>query len=189
MKMNHDIAHTGGNPRKRGTALKKYASVGVGLLSVVFALAMMAGPADAKAHHHNHHHRRGGGGGGGITCGPGTTNVGGTCVANPPSGPVGNSNVAITPNAVTMNLDGSFSASVVVSGLPATIGMAAAAPATCGPAGTFAVAPTAATDALGRLQALVFKGAPGCVPGTYPIVFNETAAPFQSFTGFLTLHF
>jgi hypothetical protein len=169
--------------------LKKFASVGASLLTVVVALAMMAGPADARSHRHHRHHHHGGGGGGGVVCGPGTTNVGGTCVANPPTGPIGNGNVAVNPSSITMNLDGTFSASVVVSGLPPAIGIAATAPGTCGPNGTFNIAATGATDALGRLQALVFKGAPGCVPGSYPIVFTETGSPFQSFTGFLNLHF
>jgi hypothetical protein len=169
--------------------LKKYLSLGVSMLAVVVALAMMAGPADARARRHHRHHRGGGGGGGGVTCGPGTVLVNGVCTAVPPSGPVGNGNVNISPNSVTMNLDGSFSASVVVSGLPPAIGITSSASATCGPNGTFVVAATGATDALGRLQALVFKGAPGCVPGSYPITFAETGSPFQVFTGFLQLHF
>jgi hypothetical protein len=169
--------------------LKKFASVGVSLLAVVVTMAMMAGPADARARRHHRHHR-GGGGGGGVTCGPGTTLVGGVCVANPPTGPIGNGNVAISPSSITMNLDGSFSASAVVSGLPPAIPIGAVtAAATCGPAGTFAALPLGPVDALGRLQLLIFKGAPGCVPGTYPIVIAEGASPFQSFTGFVQLHF
>jgi hypothetical protein len=168
--------------------LRKFASAGISLLAVVVVLTMLEGPADARVHRHHRHHRHRGGGVG-VTCGAGTVNVNGVCTPTGSPGPIGNGNVNFSPNSVTMNLDGSFSASVVVSGLPPNIGMTGTAAGTCGPNGTFNLAATGATDALGRLQVLVFKGAPGCVPGSYPVVFTETGSPFQSFTGFLNLHF
>jgi len=172
--------------------LKKFASAGIGLLSVVVALAMMAGPADARAHRHHRHHRHGGGGGGpGIVCGPGTTNVNGVCVANPPSGPIGNNNFNINPSSITMNLDGTFSASATLSGLPPNIAFNAATAPQCGPGGAaIGLALTGPTDALGRAQLLVFRaGAPGCVPGSYPITLTEATSPFATFVGIVNLHF
>jgi hypothetical protein len=163
--------------------LKKFASVGVSLLVVVVTLSMLAGPADARSRHHGRHHRRGAGPG--ITCGTGTTNVGGVCVANPTPGPIGNGNVSISPSSITMNLNGSFSASIVVSGLPPLIPVAVTT-FTCPTPVAFTV--TSPPDALGRMQ-LVIGEFGGCVPGSYPIVFTETASPFQSFTGFINLHF
>jgi len=170
--------------------LKKFATLGVSFAAVMLSVTAFAAPASARAHrHHRHHHH--GGGGGGIVCGAGTVLVNGTCVPTGPTGPVGNANVNFNPSSVTMNLDGTFSASVIVSGLPPAIGIGAVTPPpTCGPAGTFGVALTSGVDALGRLQALVFRaGAPGCVPGTYPVTFTEATSPFATFTGFITLHF
>lgn len=164
--------------------MKKFASVGVSLLVVVVTLSMLAGPADARRRHHRHH--RGGNNGSGITCGPGTSNVGGVCVANPNPGPQGNGNVAINPNAITMNLNGSFSSSVTVTGLPPLIPVTVT-PFSCGTT-TVLFTVTGGPDALGRLQAVIGTFG-GCVPGSYPIVFTETASPFQSFTGFIQLHF
>jgi len=169
--------------------LKKYATLGIGLLSVVTALALMAAPADARAHRHHRHHRHGGGGGGGgITCGPGTVNSGGTCVPVP-TGPTGNGNVNITPNNVTMNLDGTFASSVVVSGLPPLTPVTTNTGITCGTSTITVTLNTANTDALGRIGATIANGTPSCVAGTYPLTFTETTSPFQTFTGFLTLHF
>jgi hypothetical protein len=161
---------------------------GVGVLAALLGVALLlASPADARRHHHHHHHR--GGGGGGVVCGPGTVLVNGVCTPVPNPGPQGNANVVISPSDVTMNLNGTFAASAVVSGLPPLANSNAVAPTTCG-TGTFTIAPAAAvSDALGRRQVTIAKAATGCVPGTYPIVFTETVSPFQSFTGFITLHF
>ncbi|MBV8957465.1 MAG: hypothetical protein JO054_08055 [Actinobacteria bacterium] len=167
--------------------MKKYASVGIGLLSVLVALSMMAGPADARAHRHHRHHRHGGGGSGPV-CGAGTVLSGGVCVAVP-VGPVGNGNVAITPSSVTLTNTGNFTTNIVVSGLPplsgaiafASPGLTAACP------GGSALAPIGGVDATGRQVALALGA--NCVAGTFPITITETASPFQTFTGFLTLHF
>jgi len=169
--------------------LKKFTSVGVGLLSVLVALAMMAAPADARAHRHHRHHRHGGGGGGGgVTCGPGTVLSGGVCVAVP-TGPVGNSNVAITPSSVTLTNTGAFSSNIIVSGLPPLFAALTAngAPLAAACPGGSTLAPIGGVDATGRLV-LVAAGF-NCVAATVPITITETASPFQSFTGFLTLHF
>ena len=168
--------------------MKKLASVGVGLLSVVVVLAMMAGPADARRHRHHRHHRHNGAGGGGPVCGPGTVLSGGVCVAVP-VGPVGNGNVAITPSSVTLTNTGAFSTNIKVSGLPplsgavtlASPGLTAACP------GGSALGAIGGVDATGRLVALAAGN--NCVAGTIPITVTETASPFQTFTGFLTLHF
>jgi len=112
------------------------------------------------------------------------------CTPTGPTGPVGNGNVVITPDDITMNLDGTFATSFVVTGLPPLTPIAGTT-FSCGPPGGLSGTVLAGTtDALGRLQnTLSFSGAPGCVPGTYPIVFSETGPPFQNFTGFFTLHF
>src|SRR5581483_302225 len=85
----------------------------------------------------------------------------------------------------------------VVSGLPPLTTVASNSPITCGPAGAaIVVLPTKAiaVDGAGRAQVSITNatgrvGTPGCVPGTYPLTFTETTSPFQTFTGFLTLHF
>ena len=168
--------------------MKKFTSVGIGLLSVVVALAMMAGPADARAHRHHRHHRHGGGGGGGPVCGAGTVLSGGVCVAVP-TGPVGNGNVAITPSSVTLNNLGSFSTNIIVSGLPPLTGaLALASPGlTAACPGGSVLAAIGGVDATGRLP--IVAAGTNCVAGTFPITITETASPFQTFTGFLTLHF
>jgi hypothetical protein len=181
-----DVAHTGGSHEREATELKKLASVGVSLLVVVVTLSMLAGPADARRRHHRHH--RGGGGGGGVTCGPGTVLSGGVCVAVP-TGPVGNGNVAITPSSVTLTNLGAFSTNIIVSGLPplttaltlASPGLTAACPGGSG------LAAIGGVDATGRL--VIIAVGFNCVAATFPITFTETASPFQTFTGFLTLHF
>jgi hypothetical protein len=169
--------------------LKKFAAVGVSLLAVVVTMAMMAGPADARSRHHGRHHRGGGGGTPGPVCGPGTTLVNGVCTANPPTGPVGNGNVTITPNNVTMLLNGTFNTSITVSGLPPLTTVTPGFVACGGPAFIFPVSGTVTSDALGRITLGYTNIGGGCIPGTYPLVFTENASPFQSFTGFLTLHF
>jgi len=168
--------------------LKKFASVGVGLLSVLVALSMMAAPADARAHRHHRHHRHGGGGGGGTTCGAGTVLSGGVCVAVP-TGPVGNGNVAITPSSVTLTNLGAFTTNIIVSGLPPLTGaLAIASPGlTAACPGGSGLGAIGGVDGTGRL--VVVALGINCVAGTFPITFTETASPFQTFTGFLTLHF
>src|SRR5947209_8579091 len=76
--------------------MKKFASAGIGVLAVVVAVAMMAGPADARAHRHHRHHRHGGGGGG-VVCGPGTVLSGGTCVPAPAPTPTAHCFAANNP--------------------------------------------------------------------------------------------
>jgi len=158
---------------------------GIGFLVGVLSVAtLMAVPASAARHrHHRNHHP-----GSGIVCGVGTANVGGVCTPTTPAGPIGNANFVITPSDITMNLDGSFAASLTLSGLPPFIfinGFATSLSAAC--TGVTAFSTTGGTDALGRNQG-VLSGI-GCVPGTYPLTLFEGTAPFQTFTGFLTLHF
>ena len=150
-------------------------------------MAMMAGPADARAHRHHRHHRHRGGGPG-IACGPGTVNSGGVCVPVP-SGPVGNGNVSITPSSVTLNNLGSFSTNIVVRGLPPlTTALALSSPGlTAACPGGSTLSAVGGVDGAGRLVALA--AGTNCVAGTFPITITETASPFQTFTGFLTLHF
>jgi hypothetical protein len=171
--------------------LRKFASLGASLAIAFAYVALMASPASAAHHHHHHHHHHGGGGGGGVVCGPGTSLVGGVCVPNP-TGPVGNSNVHITPDNVTMTLDGTFATSAIVSGLPPLTAITAVAVA-CNGTGEVIVnfLNSATTDALGRIGDSIQSvgGAGSCVPGTYPLTFKEVASPFQTFVGFLTIHF
>ncbi|MBV9253234.1 MAG: hypothetical protein JOZ37_18725 [Actinobacteria bacterium] len=176
------------------------------LLSVMTAMAV---PATAAVHHHHHHHHRRGGGGG---CGPGTTNQGGVCIPTGTPGPTGNSNVKITPSDVTMTLNGQFTATAEVTGLPPfttiitekapvfVLGFTIPVPGQpCGPKVTpIPGIPVAFTgeilygggqaDATGRYVTSL-RTIGSCVPGTYPITFTEPASPFQTFTGFITLHF
>src|SRR4029079_13110457 len=100
--MNPPRRPTRRNPQeKRGTNLKRYASLGVSLLAVLVVLGLMASPADARRHRHHRHHHRGSGPAGPV-CGPGTVNIGGVCTAVPPAGPLGNANINISPSNVTM---------------------------------------------------------------------------------------
>ena len=191
----------------RQYGVKAVVAVLAPLLSVMTAMAV---PATAAVHHHHHHHHRRGGGGG---CGPGTTNQGGVCTPTGTSGPKGSPNVVITPSNVTMTLDGHFSATAEVTGLPpfttiipetapiSILGFAGALPGQpCGakflpfpgiPGVTFTgeiLYGGGQADATGRyVTSLTSFGS--CVPGTYPITFTEPASPFQTFTGFITLHF
>ena len=159
---------------------------GIGLLVGLLSVAtFMAAPASARVHHHHHHHHHNGGG---ITCGPGTVNVGGVCTPTGNPGPTGNSNVAITPGSATMTLDGLFDTNVVITGLPPFITVDTAITA-CDFDATIGLDSTT-TDALGRLVGDIFNNVTDvCVPGTYPVTFTETTTPFQTFTGFFTLHF
>ena len=163
---------------------------GVGLLVGLLSVAtFMAAPASARVHHHHHHHHHGGGGSG-PTCGPGTVNIGGTCTPSGSSGPTGNGNVTVAPSNIAMTVDGTFGATIVVSGLPPFIGIDTNSGFTCGGSTVTVVTNTGSSDALGRVGAEVYNTGPGsCVPGTYPILMTETDTPFQTFTGFITLHF
>jgi len=174
--------------------LKRYASLGVSLLAVLVVLGLMASPADARRHRHHRHHHRGSGPAGPV-CGPGTVNIGGVCTAVPPAGPLGNANINISPSNVTMNLNGTFASSVVASGFPPSTLVVPNPPfVPCGNGSVIFIAPGggAVADALGRAQFNIGEaGAAGCVPGTYPLVFTSGpgVSPFQSFVGFITLHF
>ena len=116
------------------------------------------------------------------------------------SGPVGNGNVVISPSDVTMTLDGLLASSAVVAGLPPLTTVDSNSPIQCGPGGASIIIQPGAgipVDASGRAQVVIRSGfvgeegsGAGCVPGIYPLIFSEGAtAPFQTFTGFITLHF
>lgn len=172
--------------------MRRFMSTTLALAVVTSCGMAIAAPAFAARHRHHRHHRAHGA----NTCGPGTVNSGGVCVPAG-GGPEGSGNVKIDPSDVTMTLDGLFASSAVVSGLPPLTTVASNSPITCGPAGAaIVVLPTKgiAADGAGRAQVSVTNatgrvGTPGCVPGTYPLTFTETSSPFQTFTGFIILHF
>jgi len=87
-----------------------------------------------------------------------------------------------------MNLDGSFATSGTVTGVPpfgSGIVSIASLLSACSSATGFVV--NGSAGAVGRL--VVSVNGTGCLPGTYPVLFEETSTPFQTLTGFLTLHF
>ena len=170
--------------------MRKFASLGASLAIAFAYVALMATPASAAHHHHHHHHHGGGGGGGGVTCGPGTSLVNGVCTPNP-TGPVGNSNVDITPSDILMTLDGHFATAAIVHGLPPLTTITAVAVACNGTGNTiFNFLNSATTDAQGNIgDSIQAIGAGPCVPGTYPLTFKENSSPFQTFVGFITIHF
>ena len=181
---NEPSTPTPAEPTKERHQLKKYSSLGVSLLTVLVALAMMAGPADARVHRHHRHHRRGGGGG--IVCGPGTVNVGGVCTPTTPPGPT--SNFQVVPGTIQMAVasatTGKFSASVMGTGLPQGSYTVTAGGAAC----PITVTGSPATaDIFGRI--FVTLSATACHPGTYPVQASQAAAPFQTFLSNITLTF
>ena len=165
------------------------------VVGLACASMLAAGPsAWAVQRRHHHHHRRSV-----TTCGAGTVLSGRSCVPAT-SSPVGNGNVLVMPSDVTMTVDGLLVSSAAVSGLPPLTTVDSNSPIQCGPGGASIIIEPGGgipVDALGRAQVAIRSGftgeegsGAGCVPGVYPLIFTEsTTAPFQTFTGFITLHF
>ena len=159
------------------------AMIVVGLTCAAAVLAPGVAFAAPRHRHHHHHHR-----GGGQSCGPGTApDASGACVPSS-TGPTGSPGVVFDPSDITMNLDGSFATSGMVTGVPpfgSGIVSIASLLTACSSATGFVV--NGSAGALGHL--VVSLSGVGCVPGTYPVLFEETSTPFQTLTGFITLHF
>ena len=163
----------------------------VGFVAIGLALVTVLG-ADASAgrrHRRDHFHRS-------PFCPSDYQAVDGVCVPvptiPPPAHTVGN--LTMSPDAATMTMTGStppvgdWSVSgIAVSGLPSSVAVTISSPALAGACSSATITLATPNDATGHLT----FNASGvkCPPGSYAINFKETAAPNQTFTTFMALHF
>ena len=185
--------------------MKKLMTFGA-IVSVAAGLVLaQAGPATAAQHRHHHHGRKHKHNN--LHCGSGTHRSGNQCVPDqtstpgtpttpfpgtfffggctPGSATIQPCTVSLTRNSPTT---GSFSSSFTASGIPPSTSFVvtpfggAACPMTGG-GGPFT---SSSFGGFGGGSITFGLASAACQPGTYPISITETAAPGQTFTGFVT---
>jgi len=170
----------------------------------------VAGPASAQRrhHHHNRHHKHNT-----LHCGAGTHRSGNQCVPDQTTSP-GTPTTPTTPTTpfpgtfffggctpgsatiqpCTVSLarisptTGTFSGSFTASGIPPSTSFIVTpfAGAACPMSGGGGPFTSSSFGGFGGGSITFTLASAGCTAGTYPISITETAAPGQTFTGFVT---